>query len=377
MTGSARGLGPSAHVVYKGATVLGNLKQPVAGIISTLAIIALSLGFISLFSLPTFNGPVSYFLLCLIPMQIVVAVVWETAHPSFAAKHSQPMRGILLTLISLGAAIVIAPLALLTVGRGVYPPTPMLMHLIIVAVAVTFWGAIIWAGFPFRPMIKNAVAGGIVMLLACYAVNYLLFRVFFSYEFMRGAPVYEAAQDPHGMFNALSALVFYVTALAIMFLLLHFDLWPLTKSAAVMKQPLLGIVWTVLCLVGGAIIFHIGIRLLHVDVMAFLILVPVPFIFGTIFVLNMIENSLFAKMTQPWKGVANTIAAIVIGTTLAWIYGLLAPAVSGSMKAGPPKYDYEVWLANALLSVTFPFLIFYAEFFKMWPLKMNERNLVT
>ena len=30
--------------------------------------------------------------------------------------------------------------------------------------------------------------------------------------------------------------------------------------------------------------------------------------------------------------------------------------------------DYERWLASALLGVTFPFLIFYAEFYKMWPL---------
>jgi hypothetical protein len=354
-----------------------SLKQPVAGVISTLAIIPLSLSFISLFSLPKFNGPVSYFLLCLIPMQIVVAVVWKTSHPTFAARRSQPMRGVLLTLVSIGAAIVIAPLALVTAGRGVYPPTPMLMHLIIVSVVVTFWGAIIWAGFPFRPMIKDVVAGGFLMLLACYAVNYLLFRIFFSYEFMRHEPVYAAAQDPHGMFNALSAVVFYITALSVMFLLLHFDLWPLTKSTVVMKQPILGIVWTTLCLVVGAAVFYLGIYLLRIDVMAFLILVPVPFIFGTIVVLNMLENSLFWGMAQPRKGLANAVTAAVVGTVLAWIYGRVAPLVSGTLKAGPPKYDFEIWLANALLSVTFPLLIFYAEFFKMWPLRQNEEVVAT
>ena len=29
----------------------------------------------------------------------------------------------------------------------------------------------------------------------------------------------------------------------------------------------------------------------------------------------------------------------------------------------------EIWLASALLSVTFPFLVFYSEFFNFWPLK--------
>ena len=105
------------------------------------------------------------------------------------------------------------------------------------------------------------------------------------------------------------------------------------------------------------------------DVMAFLIRVPVPFIFGTIVVLNMLQGSLFAKFTQPLKGVMSAISAAVIGIVLAQLYGVLAPTVTGALQAGPPAYDFEVWLASSLLSVTFPFLIFVAEFFNLWPLK--------
>jgi hypothetical protein len=50
------------------------------------------------------------------------------------------------------------------------------------------------------------------------------------------------------------------------------------------------------------------------------------------------------------------------------MYGALAPTVTGNLTIGPPGNDFERWLASALLAVTFPFLIFYAEFFKMWPL---------
>jgi hypothetical protein len=42
--------------------------------------------------------------------------------------------------------------------------------------------------------------------------------------------------------------------------------------------------------------------------------------------------------------------------------------VTGALPSGPPGYEYEVWLANALLSVTFPFLVFYAACFGYWPL---------
>lgn len=49
--------------------------------------------------------------------------------------------------------------------------------------------------------------------------------------------------------------------------------------------------------------------------------------------------------------------------------GALAPLVSGRVNPGPSSYDFEIWLSSALLAVTFPFLIFFADFFEMWPLK--------
>jgi hypothetical protein len=69
------------------------------------------------------------------------------------------------------------------------------------------------------------------------------------------------------------------------------------------------------------------------------------------------------------KGVLNVLAVVVIGGGLAWMYGRLAPMVTGEVRPGPPTYDFEIWLASALLSVTFPLLIFYAEFFQFWPLQ--------
>jgi hypothetical protein len=63
------------------------------------------------------------------------------------------------------------------------------------------------------------------------------------------------------------------------------------------------------------------------------------------------------------------LTAAVIGTALALLYGALSPALSGPLTPGPPGNDFERWLASALLAVTFPLLIFYAEFFEFWPLK--------
>jgi len=344
------------------------VKQPALGITASFLVIAVSLGFIALFTFPTFANWVAFLTICFIPMQIVISVTWGGKHPAFAAARPQPAKGILLTLLALAVGAVVAVVHFFTVGGGVNPPPPMLAMCIIATVIITFWLAIIWGGWPFTTLIKNPVAAGLTMLVACYLINYLLFRLLFNYGFMRGAPVYVPSLDPHGLFNAWSVLVFYITVIAVMFLSLNFDLWPFTKFPALMRQPLLGLVWTIASLVIGGLAFYIGVSLMKMDVVSFMVRVPIPFVFGTIIVLNMMHGSIFGKLAQPLKGLLNAIASTAIGTVLALLYGALAPLVTGKVNPGPPSYDFEIWLASALLAVTFPFLICYAEFFKMWPL---------
>jgi len=347
------------------------LKQPLLGIIATLCVVLVSLGFVSLFDFPTFGTWVGYLMICFIPMQIVIGVTWGTNQPQFAAKRPQPVKGLLLCLTSLFAGAVVAVAYMAVAGGNVTPPSPMLSHAIIVSVIVTFWGTIMLGGWPFKAFIKNEVAAGLALLVSCYVVNYILFRLLFDYSFMQGAPVYVASLDPHGMFNALNALVFYVTWLSIMFLLLAFDLWPLTKFPALMQQPVLGIVWTLICFALGGLAFWLGVGVMKMDVMVFMVTIPIPYIFGSIVVLNMLQNSLVGKLAQPIKGIANALLVMLIGTVLAQLYRALAPTLTGALHSGAPTYDMEIWLASALLAVTFPFLIFFAEFFKFWPLSKN------
>jgi hypothetical protein len=121
-------------------------------------------------------------------------------------------------------------------------------------------------------------------------------------------------------------------------------------------------------LAGAAIAIAVGVTRPRADAMAFLTDVTVPFIFGTIVVLNMLQNTLFARQRQPVKGLLNAMAAAAVGLVLAHLYRSLAPITTGTLAAGPPAYEAEIWLANALLSVTFPLLILYAALFGYWPL---------
>jgi hypothetical protein len=347
------------------------LTQPALAVAATAAAMILSLAFISLFPFPLFVGWISYFLLCVIPMQIVAAVTWR-ADPPFVAAHRQPVKGLLLTLATLLVGVIVAAATHGTIGGGISPPTPMATMCAIVSVVVTFWAAIIWGGWPFTALIRNPVAAGLLMLAVCYLVNFALFRIFFDYGFMQGAPVYVAAQDPHGLFPAWHALVFYLCCLAGMFVLVLFDLWPLTKAPRLLRQPMLGLAWTLASMALGAIVFGTGVMLAGVDAVQFMVGFPVPFIFGTIVVMNMGQGAVGTSFKQPTTGLLRLLAVIAIGRTLAGVYRWLAPWVSGTLLSGPPAYDFEIWLASALLSVTFPLLIFHAEFFRFWPL-VRER----
>jgi hypothetical protein len=186
--------------------------------------------------------------------------------------------------------------------------------------------------------------------------------------------VYVPAQDPHGLFNAWNAVAAYVTVISAMFLMVCFELWPLSKRPALVRQPLLGAVWTAAVLGIGAIVLFIGEGLFRMDAPVFMVRVPIPFVFGTIVVMNMMQGSLFGRFSQPVKGLCNAAAAAVIGGALSRLFGALAPALSGHVESGPPGYVFEIWLASALLAVTFPFLIIFAELFQFWPLGRGERG---
>ena len=353
------------------------MKQPALGIVSTAAVMAVALGFIHLFSFATFTGWVAYYLLCLIPIQIVTAVLWKCGVPAFAGiggagKAAQPLKGILLLATGLVVGAVVAYVYWQIAGAGISPPAPMLAMCTIVSVIVTFWACIVWGGWPFTALIKNELAAGFATLIAAYVVNYFLFRVFFDYGFMRGAPVYVASLDPHGLVPAWNALSFYLTLLAGMFFIVNFDLWPMTSVPGIMKQPVLAVVWTAACFLLAAIAYNIGVHGMDMDPVAFMVRVPVPFVFGTIVVQNMMQGFLFSSMKQPVKGLANVATVIVVGQLLAAFYRAMAPLVTGDLHSGPPAYDMEIWTASALLSVTFPFLIFHAAYFDFWPFQKSK-----
>jgi len=343
------------------------MKQPVLGIVATGIVMVVSWVVVWLLGVDLFMGWASFALMGAIPFAITVGAFWQGSQPAAVARLAQPGRGV--AFLALAAAVAAAVTALHWVGRGggLSPPPPMAVMTIITSVVVMFFLAIVWGGWPFS-LISNRLAAGITLLVAAYAINALIFQLF-DFGFAQGAPFYRPELDPGGPIDAWSVVVVMVTALSVMFLFLHFDVWPLSSVAALREQPLLGIAWTVCCFAISLLVFWWGTSVAALPAPTFMVTVSIPFLFGSIVVLQMLGGSLFPRLAQPIRGLASAVVAAVVGVLLSMLYAALMPVLSGPLPSGPEgNFAAELWLANSMLAVTFPLLAFYGDFFGLWPL---------
>ncbi|WP_432560269.1 hypothetical protein [Granulicoccus sp. GXG6511] len=344
------------------------MKQPILGVVATGAIIVVSWIVILAMGPDLFMGWASFALMGAIPFAILVGAFWQSEQPPALGRLGQPGKGVTYLVLAALVGAVVTVIHWQLRGGGMSPPVPMAVMTIITSVVTMFFLAIAFGGWPFSLM-KNKVVGGALLLITAYVINAVIFQVFFNFGFAAEAPFYRAALDPGGLFNAWDVVVVMVTALAVMFLFLCFDVWPITSIKAFRSQPVIGLVWTAACFGIGLLVFWLGTSVAGLPAPTFLVTAPIPFLFGAIVVLQMLGGSLFGKIAQPARGVLNAILAAVVGLVLAAIYRAMMPVLSGAMAAGPENdFAAELWLANALLAVTFPFLAFFGDFFGLWPL---------
>ena len=98
-------------------------------------VIVVSFGFLALFDLPTFLGWVSFVMLCVVPPQVVTAVI--ATHPPFAPE-GQPARGAVTAGGQRRHGRVLALVVWLLVGEGVSPPGPIPSQFAVIVVPTTF-----------------------------------------------------------------------------------------------------------------------------------------------------------------------------------------------------------------------------------------------
>lgn len=345
------------------------------GLFSTFLIVLASFAIIAAFEYHTFHTWVTFLAISMIPTQILLAAVWKSEFPSFAASLPQPLKGVTFSLFIIIAGLIVAPIVLYTVGGGITPPTPFVVMFVIHSVVMLIWVGKIWHSWPVTLITSNKLVSGLLTLVFSYFLTYVTYRLFFNFSAMQQAPFYLVALDPKGIFMAWPALAFSLTAAAFMLLLvITWEGWPFTalekKSPAFGKQPLQGLVATVLVLLLSYGLYFFCIEKMKMDPVQFMVRIPVALIFGVFIVQNMMQGSLLKAVRQPYRGLWLTLIICLLGLLMHILYLTIAPFLAGmELASGAPGYQLELWVASAQLSVTFPAIILFSGFFNFWPLQ--------
>ena len=309
------------------------------------------------------------FMAC-VPPQVVIGPVWHAGWPPAAANRPQPAKGLALTLLMVVAGAVCFAWLEYGFGRSFGPPPPMTVMYTILSIVVCLWLALVWRCWPLTLVLKTPPALGAGVLVFSYAVAFLLFKLLFNFGFMAGAPVYVAALDPKGMFNAWTILVYGVTSVGAIMAFVLLDFWPVSEFVPENRPALLSALSTPVILGVAALWMNIFVVQLHMDPVVFMVRYPVSFIFGFFLITAMAENRLFAGAPQPIKGLLLIVVAAVAMAGLYALYAVAAPRLAHApLPSGAPGYDLELWVATAMLGITFPLVIAFAAFFNFWPLK--------
>lgn len=350
-----------------------NVKHPVLGVMATLLVVSFSL-LISLSMAPvTMIGWVTLLLVAMVPPQIVLTLALQGQHPASLARLPQPWRGIAFCILTAIIGLPIAAVANATLGGGITPPTPFANMFLILGVCVTLVLVAPFQCWPFSTIFpKQPLLMGVSILVAAYAISTLLFKTLFNFDFLQSAPFYRADLNPHGLFMAWIPLIFALACFVVILCLVLLDFWPIgllpPLYAPIGKQPWFGIVSAIFIALVAAGIWSLFVGNLQMDMVVFLVRVVISLIFGIFIVLIMLEGAQFVTVPQPVRGGVLILAAVVLSIASFALYRFACQHAFG-LPSGPPTYDRELWLASAMLAVTFPMMVAYANFFQFWPFR--------
>jgi hypothetical protein len=347
-------------------------RQPAAGIVASILVVAVSIWVSVIFKPDVFLTWVNLLMVSLVPIQIVVSLVWHAKQPESIGRLPQPIRGLALLPLTVAVGALVAMVSLQTIGGGLTPPTPFVNMFVILSVLVTLWLVIPLQCWPFTSMLgKRPVAMGFALLVAAYALTWILFNTLFDFGFLQQAPFYREALDPHGSFNAWHPLTCGLCSIATILSLVLLDFWPVSILARAVpafgRQPLFGIASAALITLVVTVVWQICVVQFGMDVVRLLVR-AVSMIFGIFIVLVMFEGAPFVRLPQPMRGLVLIAIAALLAVCMNTLYRYFAIDHLG-LSGGAPQYTLELWLATSMLAITFPFMVFYASFFDYWPLR--------
>jgi hypothetical protein len=351
-------------------------SQPLLGIIASLLVVSASLWISVTLSPDAVLTWVSLILVAMVPMQMVIGLAWRSQQPAFIAALPQPIRGLAFTALMSLAGGIVAFIANAKVGGGMLPPTPFVNMFMIFAVPMTISLIIVFQCWPFSVIFRDKpVAMGFALVIAAYALAWLVFEWLFNFSFLAHAPFYQAALDPKGLFMAWLPLAAGLSCVVGVLCLVLLDFWPVklivNAVPALARQPWFGLLATVfVAAIAKGLWWFFDVP--HgMDVVAFLVQVNVAMVFGIFIVLVMFEGAPFIRLPQPIRGLVLIAVAAALAIGLHALYQAIAVQKFG-LPRGAPTYALELWLATSMLAITFPLMVAFASFFDFWPLRLGE-----
>lgn len=94
-------------------------------------------------------------------------------------------------------------------------------------------------------------------------------------------------------------------------------------------------------------------------------------IFGIFILLVLFKNLPVLQLPQPLRGLVLCGGAALLSMALFALYQAAAVTRFG-LVSGPPQYTLELWIASAMLAITFPLMVAYAEYFSFWHIEKSR-----
>jgi len=346
-------------------------KILITGLLSIILVLAIAAACIAPFGHHMFVDWVGVAFMAATPAQVILGLLWHSSKPDVVGQLSQPSKGLALTGITILTGAIVFGLVMLLVGRG-HGTSPMVAQYCIMTIVVAIWMVPIWQCWPLTIISKDPVIFGVLTLIFSYLLAYLLWIIFFDYSLLgeMGHPQYYEDIDPKGLFDMWTALIFFVTTAGIIIAHFLLDLWPIDKLSMGAKQPVRGLVATLYILVLSWVVQTLFIDILGMAPVEYMIRVPVCMIFGTFLVHNMMQFALFSGRKQPIRGLLLLVCAAVVGMLMYELFRWASALHTGGVLGTGPEggFAQELWIASAMLGVTFPVIFVVSGFFGFWPI---------
>ena len=353
------------------------VTQPWRGIFGLAVTVCYVLVMTSIFEVQFFLGFYTLLIMSMVPILVVLSLGWGGKYPSTDGLP-QPWRGIFLTgfVVLLGTLVCMAVRSFLSGGVA----QPFTNIYLISTVLLTFFLILAFGMWPFDRF-SFGVKGWFTLILTFLLMWFLLKLYNFSVLsfptgvnpspvkpvpfYVEGGPFQQfAAIAPKGPFRWECAITFFFWMVVFLFAFVNLGMWPFNKSPKLMKQPLFGIVLTLVCAILAWIAFSIAVNSLKIEPLTFL-LSGVCWVFGVLMLMTLFQMWPGRALKQPAWGCVNNLLAIGIGIVAYYPYRAFAVWHFGKGMV----YPNDIFiLADMMLGITFPAWVAYTDLWDFWPL---------